>query len=211
VLISIQDTGVGMPEHVREHLFEPFFTTQDVGGGSGLGMASVYGTVTQMGGDITVDSSPGEGTTFRILLPTAAKAAFETHDGSAMGKMHLRKTRETILLVHDAPKARATTKHMLDLLGYSTLSVGSLKEALQQLSGHSKEADLAIIDTGLPNMTGRQFLTELAAQGHELPGLLIKSKTAADTVTGQDMVFLRAPFDRDMLEDKIREALGDTD
>ena len=146
VVLSVSDTGVGMDAEVKSHIFEPFFTTKEEGKGTGLGMSMVYGVVKQSGGYITVDSSPGRGSTFRIYLPrvddTEVRAP-ELPAGAVGGT-------ETILLVEDVEEIRGMAKRALKARGYCVLEAEDGPRALQVAAEYADRIHLLAVDLVLP-------------------------------------------------------------
>ena len=208
VMLSVTDTGIGMPKDVQEHLFEPFFTTREVGQGSGLGLSTVYGIVRQMGGLIQVESVLGEGTTFRIYLPLAAvearRAAPPATTAAPRGK-------ETILVVEDEEIVRNLTARMLQTLGYEVLQAANGREGLEVCRAQRGPIDLILTDLVMPQMSGRQFVTELRKLRQDFKALFVSGYSSADTVDGMvvgtDTPLIQKPFTREVLARKIREVL----
>src|SRR5206468_9796272 len=127
VCLLVSDTGVGMNPETIEHIFEPFFSTKDLGKGTGLGLATVYGIVKQSGGNIGVYSEPGRGTTFRIYLPRIRKAPETVEPEEA--REPLPRGSETILLVEDEAGVRTLAKTILQIQGYTVLDAAQGKDA----------------------------------------------------------------------------------
>jgi CheY-like chemotaxis protein len=149
VVLSVADTGVGMSEEVRARAFEPFFTTKDIGDGTGLGLATAYGSVQQQGGRIELDSAPGVGTTVRIHLP-AVEVDAQAPAGHA-----------TVLVVEED---RATADRLVEVLagrGYSMLSAAGAEEALAVAARHPGPIDLLITDVMLARMNGAELAARL--------------------------------------------------
>jgi len=139
VLLAVNDNGTGMDREIISHLFEPFFTTKEQGQGTGLGLASVYGAITQNKGFITVDSEPGQGTTFKIYLPrymTSTEPEPQQDPVEAVARGH-----ETILLVENEPATLAMTTTILQRRGYTVLAAGSPEEAIRLAGAHSDRID----------------------------------------------------------------------
>jgi PAS domain S-box-containing protein len=155
--ISIHDTGSGMDHHVLSHLFEPFFTTKDVGKGTGLGLASVYGTIKSHNGYIDVKSKPGKGSSFTMYIPDLAihsvpEISLTTHTRNGKG---------TILVVDDETVIRDAVKEMLAWLGYSVFTCSNGMEAIEFYKNRSPVIDLVILDMIMPGMNGKECLTAL--------------------------------------------------
>jgi signal transduction histidine kinase len=153
VMLSVTDSGAGMSEEVRERIFEPFFTTKELGRGTGLGLATVYGIVKQHGGHIIVDSEPGKGTVFRILLPlTAGPGPQEAAEPSGP----LPEGTETLLVVEDDGLVRGLIDEVLAPLGYRVLTTASGDEAVKTSDSFPGHVDLLLTDVVMPGMNGRQ-------------------------------------------------------
>jgi len=208
VMLAVTDTGVGMSEEVRAHLFEPFFTTKEKGKGTGLGLATVYGIVSQLGGHIWVYSEPGQGTTFKIYLPrvegTGERAAAEAELPVLPGK-------EIVLLVEDEQPVRTATARILRKLGYAVLEAASGPEALELAAGHAGEIDLLLTDVVMPHMSGPELERRLR---EARPGLrtLFTSGYTDDAILHHGVLdggtaLLQKPFSRQNLLESVRKAL----
>jgi PAS domain S-box-containing protein len=159
VSLSVSDTGSGMPPEVMEHAFEPFFTTRDVGEGSGLGLSMVYGFVKQSGGDITIESNPGHGTTVKLFLPRAKAAIEQPIQSDALSVPKARG--ETVLVVEDEPDVLAVAETMLENLGYRVLSAENARAGLDILKTEPA-IDLLLSDVVLPGSMSGPDMTEHA-------------------------------------------------
>src|SRR6185436_10805232 len=208
VALVIRDAGVGMDEVALAHVFEPFYTTKETGKGTGLGLPTVYGIVTQSGGNVLIESAVGEGTTVRVLLPrTDARAAEPrvTPPPRAIGG-------ETVLLVEDEELVRELVHDFLVSAGYDVLEARDAEEALGIAASTDSTIDLVVTDVVLPGMNG----SELAAKLRELSPrirVLYVSGYPGTGVFGQDTFgpgadFLPKPFTRQMLTQKLRDMLG---
>jgi two-component system cell cycle sensor histidine kinase/response regulator CckA len=161
VLLEVADTGTGMTPEVREKIFEPFFSTKEVGKGTGLGLSTVYGIIKQTGGFIYVDSKPGAGSTFRILLPRHEMEMTEEKSAAlAVGPSDLTGSAR-ILLVEDEEAVRAFAGRALEARGYTVYQAASGQEALDVIAGLSDPVDLVISDVVMPGMDGPTLLREL--------------------------------------------------
>jgi len=207
VLIRIRDTGTGMDEETRAHAFEPFYTTKQVGRGTGLGLATVYGIVQQSKGEITIESQLGKGTRVSILLPAVAEPepalAPETQDEVQRGV-------GTILLVEDEPELRNANAEFLTSIGYSVLCAASGPEGLD-LAAKADNIDLVISDVVMPKMNGREFADKLLKLRPETKVLFV-SGYADDVIlrTGvsvQGTPFLQKPFSLRQLGSMVNELL----
>jgi PAS domain S-box-containing protein len=210
VLLSVTDTGVGMEPEVQQHLFEPFFTTKPPGQGTGLGLATVYGIVTQTGGHITVYSELRRGTSFKIYLPRVAAdgqvlAAQAAPDEAADGGS------ETVLLVEDAEAMRRMTREVLESAGYSVLDAGSGEEALRVAGLHQSRIDLLLTDLVMPDMTGRELAGWLRVAEPPLRILYMSGYSDEAAVQRGELPagssFLQKPFSADYLLQAVRRAL----
>jgi signal transduction histidine kinase/CheY-like chemotaxis protein len=166
-MITVCDTGIGMPDSVQSSAFEPFFTTKGPGKGTGLGLSMVYGFAQQAGGTATIDSTPGKGTAISLYLPRAATQSVETAAEPTTAITEMKRLR--LLLVDDDAGARETTCEVLADLGHDVVAAASGAAALGMLR-ERQDFDVLIADFAMPEMTGVQ----LAAQAAELvPGLPI--------------------------------------
>jgi PAS domain S-box-containing protein len=169
VRLTVRDTGHGMRPDVVERIFDPFFTTKDMGEGTGMGLAIVHGIVTGHGGAITVESTPGEGTTFTIYLPRLADAAVGDTDHPEedipLGKRH-------ILFVDDDEALARLGEHLLEQLGYDVVSKTSSIEALEAFCAEPHRFDLVFTDQTMPHMTGETLTRELRRIRPDIPVIL---------------------------------------
>ena len=206
--ILVSDTGIGMSPEVRSRIFEPFFTTKGLGKGTGLGLATVYGILRQAGGAITVESEPGRGATFRILLPAERHAA--TDPKPAVDAAPPRGS-ETVLLVEDEDGVRDVAKAILELQGYTVIKAAGGAEALRLEAGFQGRIDLLVTDVVMPDLSGRVLAASLLARR---PGIrvLYMSGYADDSVlrhgveTSKDH-FIQKPFTPGALARRVREVL----
>ena len=210
-LLTIADTGQGMDEEVMEHLFEPFFTTKDTGGGTGLGLATVYGIVENHGGYITCDSRPGAGTTFKIYLPLFKQASMGE---TGRRDRNLQRGGETILVVEDEPHIRELGEELLQEFGYKVLTSPDGKSALDLYAGKARDIDLVILDLIMPGMGGRRCLEEiikinpeakvLIASGHQPMG-------STEGILAAAKGFVTKPYKLKQMLGKVREVLDGDD
>ncbi len=207
VELRLTDTGVGMTDAERRQLFDPFFTTKE--GGTGLGLATVYGIVEQSGGTIEVESAPGLGSSFRILLPAEwAPVDVPEPDSSSLAPAA---GEETILLVEDELVVRRLVAEILESNGYTVLQAGDGPSALELLRRHTGSLDLLVTDVVMPGMSGPDVAGAVAAMRPGTQVLYISGYT--DSSVGQHGVlepgiaFLQKPFDADALTRKVREVL----
>ena len=209
VVIAVTDTGVGMAPDVLDKVFDPFFTTKPIGQGTGLGLSMVYGFARQSGGSVRIVSRPGEGTSVRIYLPPADRAA-ETVVIDAPAPL-TRGAGQTVLLVEDESAVRLLVREVLEDLGYRAIEASDPQAAIAVL-GSPGAIDLLISDVGLPGMNGRQ-LAELARDGRpNLPILFItgyaeNAAIRADFL-GANMEMIAKPFALEALAAKINEMMA---
>ncbi|NEW94625.1 PAS domain S-box protein [Rhodopseudomonas sp. BR0M22] len=209
VMISITDSGSGIPEAIRNKVFDPFFTTKEVGKGTGLGLSMVYGFIKQSGGHITLDSEEGQGTTFRLYLPRA-QAEVDADAAPSIEPNPVGGT-ETILVVEDDAMVRSYVNAQLKSLGYTTLSVSNAAAALS--IGESDTAfDLLFTDVVMPGaMNGVQLAVEMAKLR---PGLKVlytsgysENALIHNDRIDSDVLLLSKPYRRSDLARMIRRAL----
>jgi two-component system, cell cycle sensor histidine kinase and response regulator CckA len=214
VLLSVADSGRGMSDVVRARLFEPFFTTKATGEGTGLGLATVYGSVHQNGGCIRVESELGKGSTFHIFLPMIDARPAEQDSavfGTSDARPEVRGGSETVLLVEDEPTLLELAHCTLTQLGYNVLPCGSADEALRAFGAQPQRIDLLVTDVVMPRMNGR----ELAGRMSSLqPGLavLFSSGYGENVIAKQGVLesgvdFLRKPYRPTELALRVRAAL----
>jgi len=168
--LAVTDTGIGMDEQVREHLFEPFFTTKPPGQGTGLGLSQVYGIIKQHGGEITVHSTLGKGTIFRIYLPLVSSRPetplVQTETSEADRP-------ELLLVVEDNQATRETLVEALELLGYRILAAENAEEALTAFRQHAEEIALVITDLVMPGYSGLDLHKALQDRGSQVPLIVL--------------------------------------
>jgi nitrogen-specific signal transduction histidine kinase/CheY-like chemotaxis protein len=160
VRLRVSDTGTGIPADVAQHVFEPFFTTKSDGGGTGLGLATVYGILTQAGGDIRIYSEPGHGTTFTITLPVTAEAAIPVAEPVPYQRAP---KGETVLIVEDEEALREVTKRIFTRNGYKVITAANGAEALRIAAGHPGEIHLLVTDVVMPQMLGKEVAEKMLA------------------------------------------------
>lgn len=174
VVIEVIDQGCGMTPEVREQVFEPFFTTKETGSGSGLGLSMVYGFVRQSGGQIEIDTAPGQGTTVRLLLPRAPESAVAPAPAAPV--VPSAPCDKLILVLDDEPAVRQTLCEHLHQLGYVTLECASGEEALALLR-QTPDIDLLISDLMLPGgLNGAEVIRQAQQQWPQLATLLISGQ-----------------------------------
>jgi PAS domain S-box-containing protein len=205
VSLTVTDTGRGMAREVTAHAFEPFFTTKAVSGhGVGLGLATVYGIVTNARGKIELASEPGQGTTVTVLLPAVRRASDdEPSPGAPRGRG------ETVLVVEDADAVRVLTGRILYAAGYQVVSVESGAVALERLDA----ADILVTDVVMPGISGVELAVTARERRPGLPVVFVSGYTGDTTLAGSDdpaTAFLAKPFDGDDLLRAVRSTLDAT-
>ncbi len=207
--LTVEDTGTGMDEITRARVFEPFFTTKPAPQGTGLGLSMAYGIVRQSGGFITVDSAPGVGTTFRILLPRASPTSSEntpTHEPVPPGGG------PRVLVVDDDDDVRRATCRVLEGLGWTVVSVASAEQAMAAFEGSAEEPDLLVTALGLPGIDGEALADRLQSSDPRLRVLLL----ASYALEGDDSLrsftggrgLLQKPFSVESLSEAVRRVLA---
>ncbi|MDD5169328.1 MAG: PAS domain S-box protein [Syntrophales bacterium] len=212
VLLAVSDNGCGMDKEVIDHIFEPFFTSKEVGEGTGLGLSTVYGIVKQNDGFINVYSEPGKGSTFRIYLSRYEGQAVDATRKSGVKKIPPGHG-ETVLVVEDEPALVTMAKTMLETLRYRVLPAGTPGEAIGLAEEHAGEIQLLITDVVMPEMNGRDLAERLQSF---YPGMKIMfmSGYTADVIVHRGVLdegvnFIQKPFSMKDLAVKVREALGE--
>jgi CheY-like chemotaxis protein len=211
VMLAISDTGVGMDDGVREHLFEPFYTTKELGQGTGLGLATVYGIVKQSGGSIFVYSEPGRGTTFKIFLPRVDRVA-DVIEAPLQPPVTLDGT-ETILVVEDQSEVRSVVRETLTRHGYTVVEAANGQEALAATARRSGPIHLLLTDVVMRGMSGPDLAGRFLRDLPEVRVLYMSGYTN-DGVEQRGMLepgaaILQKPFAPDVLLRRVREVLTD--
>ncbi len=212
VVMTVSDNGVGMTSATQERLFEPFFSTKGSGKGTGLGLATVYGIVTQSGGNIWAYSELGIGTTFKVYLPQTEEALSREAGGESDNKAANGK--ETVLLVEDHPDLRELLRTMLERYGYTVLSAPNPVKGLETANSCQAPIHLLVSDVMLPGMNGRQFAEQITKTRPGIKVLLMSGYTE-NIITQQSPLdggtaFLQKPFTQEVLARRIRQLLDGT-
>jgi PAS domain S-box-containing protein len=209
-MLAVSDNGIGMDEATRSRIFEPFFTTKESGKGSGLGLATVYGIVKQAGGHILVHSEPGQGTTFKIYLPSAEH---KVGMGAQAQEQALPARREgvKILLAEDDPILRKVTRKILEEHGYTVLEAIDGEAALAVIASSSARIDLILTDVAMKGMSGPELVLRLMDWRPEMKVVYMSGymgELAAHQGRWSGIRLLEKPFTRLRLLNTIDEALG---
>ena len=208
-VLEVADTGCGMDADVQARIFEPFFTTKEQGKGTGLGLSTVYGIVRQSGGQISVTSQPGAGSTFRVYLPQVDEAA-SAAVSSAASSTAVRGGSEVVLLAEDEPAVRDLTRRILENMGYQVLAAVNGVDALDVASRFGGRIDLLLTDIVMPQMSGTDLARRLAAIRPELRVLYMSGysdEALAPHVNGAEIALRQKPFAPEVLALRVRQAL----
>jgi len=213
VCVSVTDTGSGIPPEILPRIFEPFFSTKDVGKGTGLGLATVFGIVQQHHGWITVHSKVGQGTTFQIYFPRLTRTGAKTGVRSSLGQ--IAGGSETILVVEDDPSLRTAMRTVLSRLGYRILEASTGVAGWEIWSQNRGEIHLMITDMVMPGgMSGRELAEKILSQDPELKVVYVSGyspETASKSFRMEEGVnFLTKPFEARKLAQTVRNCLDGT-
>lgn len=219
---EVQDNGAGMDEATRERVFEPFFTTKDLGKGTGLGLATVYGIVTAMRGEIEIQSAPGAGSTFRLWIPAADVSAGRTRSADAGGRSSTSnaggestepRRSASLLIVEDEPSLRLFANRVLQKEGHSVREASDGAQALIALQEPGAQFDLVLTDVVMPEMGGRELVQQMRVLGLRIPVLYMSGYTAdATTLSGtraEEAMLLAKPFTAQELVTRVRQVIAD--
>ena len=210
VMLAVSDTGLGIDKDTQARIFEPFFTTKELGKGTGLGLATVYGSVRQNGGSIFVYSEQGQGTTFKIYLPRVREKA-DAAQRSMVVPAELPRGSETVLVVEDEPGVRAVAIRTLREQGYTVLEARHGLEALHLGTQPLAKIHLLLTDVVMPQVSGREVAEQLTRIHPEIRVLYMSGYTddavVRHGILAEGTVFLQKPFTPDVLAHKVREVL----
>jgi two-component system, cell cycle sensor histidine kinase and response regulator CckA len=215
VLIEVSDTGTGMSDDVMQKIFEPFFSTKEIGRGTGLGLSTVYGIVKQTGGYIFAESEENKGTTMRVYLPRYTESAHEVEQAKIIER-RVEKPKDltgrgTVLLVEDEDAVRSFAARALGQRGYNVLEATTGAEALEVFANHKGEVDLVVSDVIMPEMDGPTLMQKLRRERPDIKMIFI-SGYAEDAfrkhlAENEDFMFLQKPFDLKELAAAVKAAL----
>ncbi|MGZ6014020.1 MAG: response regulator, partial [Caulobacteraceae bacterium] len=209
VMISVSDTGAGMPPEVAARAFDPFYTTKGVGRGTGLGLSQVHGFVKQSGGHVKIYSEPGVGTTVKLYLPRIRRQA-EAADAADAAAAPRARGEEIVLVVEDEERVRHLSVDALRELGYVVVQAADASQALSVLEMQPR-VDLLFTDIVMPDMNGRRLADEAISRR---PGLKVlyttgytRNAVVHNGVLDANVAFLPKPFTFDQLALKVRQVL----
>jgi PAS domain S-box-containing protein len=214
VALSVADTGPGIPPEVMDRMFEPFFSTKEVGKGSGMGLATVHGIVHDHGGHVLVESAPGQGTTFRVLLPMLEGIGVPAATESAASEppRARQSLQGRVLVVDDEASVAAFMQELLAGWGLDTAVATDPRDALERLRGDPGAFDLVVTDLTMPGMTGIQFARAIAAIDPALPVILstgYSDGVSEDALRGANIrALLRKPIETAALRGLVEAELG---
>ena len=225
VLVEVSDSGTGIAPDILDKIFEPFFSTKEVGKGTGLGLSTVYGIIKQTGGFIYPESELGTGTRFRIFLPrhvaeesTVAPSGIAAAGGPAASEDAARLAtaddtgRGTILLVEDEEGLRGLNARGLSSRGYTVIEAGNGVEAIEVLEAQEGEIDIVVSDVVMPEMDGPSLLKELRRRNPELKIIFVSGYAeeafAKNLPEGQQFAFLAKPFTLKQLVAAVKETMS---
>jgi two-component system, cell cycle sensor histidine kinase and response regulator CckA len=206
--ISIADTGTGMDETTRQKIFEPFYTTKEVGKGTGLGLAIAYGSVKQQNGYIIVDSVLGQGSVFKIYLPLVSGYIDEEQKSESPA---IKKGSETVLIAEDDDNVRKLNRALLESYGYRVLEAVDGNEALHIFEMHGGEIDLLVLDVVMPKLNGKEVYDEIRRRKPDMKALFT-SGYAADIIGSkgiqdEELNIMAKPLSPIVFLKKVRDIL----
>ncbi|NTV50220.1 MAG: PAS domain S-box protein [Geobacteraceae bacterium] len=208
VQLSVSDSGCGMDKETLQHIFEPFYTTKEVGKGTGLGLATIYGIVSQNNGFVSVYSEPGIGTTFKIYF---ARCDEPSHSEELVEETMVLSHPATILLVEDDEAVRNITAEILKEIGYSILIAATPQSAIE-LCKNKEHIDLLLTDVIMPGMNGRELSQRITELRSDIKVLFMSGYTAEvinqKGILADGLHFIQKPFDRITLHRKIQGVLS---
>jgi signal transduction histidine kinase/ActR/RegA family two-component response regulator len=210
VMVSVSDTGAGMPPEVAERAFDPFYTTKGVGRGTGLGLSQVHGFVKQSGGHVKIYSEPGVGTTVKLYLPRSQSAAQAAGPAATSAEQLRAVGEEIVLVVEDEERVRHLSVDALRDLGYTVVQASDAGQALAVLEMQPR-VDLLFTDIVMPDMNGRRLAEEAAKRWPEIKVLYTTGYTrnaiVHNGILDADVAFLAKPFTFEQLALKVRQVL----
>lgn len=209
IMFAVSDTGSGMNEQTKLHLFEPFYTTKELGKGVGLGLAAVYGIVKQHQGYISVYSEANKGTSFKIYFPRINEKTGKPMERTEMNNLPIGK--EKILIAEDEPLVRAVAVRILSKLGYAVLEASNGQEALAIINERFREINLLLVDVVMPHMGGEALVEEVKKIYPELKVIFTSGYTDSvvihQGIVKKEIAFIPKPFTAAVLANKVRDIL----
>ncbi|MBC8417917.1 MAG: response regulator [Proteobacteria bacterium] len=207
--LTVSDTGHGIPPDIIAQIFDPYFTTKDIGEGTGLGLSVVHGIVKSHGGTIRVYSEPGKGSSFQVYLPVIEEA--EKQEEESEGPVPTGS--ERILFIDDEETIADIGRQMLERLGYEVVAMTSSIEALELIKAQPEKFDLVITDMTMPHMTGDKLAQELMKIRPDIPIILCSGHgKRISEEKARDMgirAFIMKPILKRAMAETVRKALGD--
>jgi len=207
-LLSIEDTGQGIDEQAREHIFEPFFSTKEVGKGTGLGLSMAYGIIKQHNGHIDVYSEPAKGTTFKIYFPLIQQQYVQEE----LSKSFITKTGyETILVAEDDIQVRELVKQLLELFGYNVILAEDGEDAIDTFTKNEDKIDLLLLDVIMPKKNGKEVYDMIKKRNPRIKAIFISGYSSdiihKKGILEEGLEFLSKPILQETLLTKVREVL----
>lgn len=210
VMLSVSDTGIGMPKETQAKIFEPFFTTKEKGKGTGLGLSTVFGIVKQSGGHIWLYSEPGKGTTFKLCFPRTVEVG-DSVAPSELPPVAAPRGTETVLLVEDDTQLRALARTILVRHGYAVLDAPNPVEALRISAGFPGKIALLVTDVVMPHMNGRELSRKLLELRPDTKVLYMSGYTdnaiVHNGILDAGVAFLQKPLTPAVFARKVRQVL----
>ena len=205
VVLKVSDTGSGIAPEIIERIFDPYFTTKDIGKGSGMGLAVVHGIVENAGGRISVKSSLGNGSTFEVVLPECNQSAPTNSEASNV--IAISSGHERILLVDDEPAIARLMKQMLGSLGYSVTSTTSSRTALETFRLNPGGFDILITDMAMPEMTGSELIREIHDIRSQLPVIVCSGFSDEHELNKANDQAIKAVIMKPVVKSEIAQAI----
>ena len=208
--ISVTDTGIGIPENIKDKIFEPFYTTKATGKGTGLGLSMVYGIVKKHEGYIDVYSQPGTDTTFKIYLPMARVAA-EAEQKKIEEQKSVRGGTETVLIAEDDASVRSLTANLLRHFGYTVIEAVDGLDAVAKFLANRDSIRLVILDGIMPKMNGKEAWKEIKSLSTGVKAIFVSGYAedifTKDGIPDREASFIQKPFPPLVLAKRVREVL----
>ena len=215
VILTVKDTGIGIPESIRDKIFEPFFTTKEPGKGTGLGLSTVYGIVKRHNAALSLTSKPNHGTTFRIYFPATTEAVPREKMEGASRTPIVTTTTQTILLIDDEKQLLDIVQTMLEEMGFSVITASGGKEGLKSFRKYVNQLSMVILDFSMPDMTGKEVFNEIKKHAPQIPILIATGY--GEEIELQELKssgvnhIITKPFTFEQLKKKITSVLNESD